>query len=365
MFILLLILALFIGFVLLFLQLPQFGKAPSGERLQRIKQSPHYQNGAFVNEELTGTFSEGHTFGSVLYGFFFAKKPDLKPKEPIPSIFTDLHQLPADAKILVWFGHSSYFLQIGGLKFLVDPVFSGNVSPIPGSNKAFKGSDVYTVEDLPAIDYLLITHDHYDHLDYQTVKGLKNKVQQVICGLGVGSHLERWGYPAERIIEKDWNESLVLERGLILHTLPTRHFSGRSFKRNNTLWLSFLLEAPNGKIYLGGDSGFGEHFAKIGDQFGPIDLAILENGQYNPAWHAIHCLPEETLKAAKALQSKRLMPVHSSKFALAMHPWYEPLTEITRLNAAYHVPLVTPLIGEEVYLNETGQTFHEWWKTVQ
>ncbi|WP_373548416.1 MBL fold metallo-hydrolase [Haliscomenobacter sp.] len=361
----LLLLALFIGFVLLFLQLPQFGKAPSGARLQRIKQSPHYQDGAFVNKEPTPNLSEGHSFGSVLYSFFFAKKPDLKPKEPIPSTFTDLYQLPANADVLVWFGHSSYYLQIGGVKFLIDPVFSGNVSPIPGSNQAFKGSDVYTVKNMPPIDYLLITHDHYDHLDYQTVTGLKDKVKQVICGLGVGSHLERWGYPAERIMEKDWNESLILEKGLTLHTLPTRHFSGRSFKRNNTLWLSFLLETPNGKIYLGGDSGYGEHFAKIGDQFGPIDLAILENGQYNPAWHAIHCLPEETLKAAKALQAKLLMPVHSSKFALAMHAWYEPLTEITRLNSGYLVPLVTPLIGECVNLKESGQAFQEWWKTLQ
>jgi L-ascorbate metabolism protein UlaG (beta-lactamase superfamily) len=365
MLIFLFILALFIAFVLLFLQLPQFGKVPSGERLQRFNQSQHYKDGAFVNQEATGTFSEGHSFGNVMYRILFEKKPDLKPKETIPSTFTDLHPLPADADVLVWFGHSSYFLQVGGLKFLIDPVFSGNASPIPGSNQAFKGSDIYAVKDMPAIDYLLITHDHYDHLDYATIKGLKNKVQMVICGLGVGSHLERWAYPAEQIIEKDWNESLVLEKGITLHTLPTRHFSGRTFKRNNTLWLSFLLETPNGKFYLGGDSGYGEHFAKIGNQFGPIDLAILENGQYNPAWHAIHCSPEETLKAAKDLQVKRLMPVHSSKFALAMHPWYEPLTEITRLNSSYLVPLVTPMIGERVNLQETRQVFSEWWKMVQ
>lgn len=365
MFILVLILTLFIGFVLLFLQLPQFGKAPSGERLQRIKQSPHYKGTAFANEEETGAFSEGHTFGGVLYSFLFEKKLDQKPQKTIPSTFTDLHQLPADEDGLVWFGHSSYFLQVGGVKFLIDPVFSGNASPISGSNRAFEGSDVYTVKDIPAIDYLLITHDHYDHLDYPTVKALQDKVQMVICGLGVGSHLERWGYPADRIIEKDWYESLTLEKGMTLHTLPIRHFSGRTFRRNNTLWLSFLLESPKGKFYLGGDSGYGEHFAKIGDQFGPIDLAILENGQYNPAWHEIHCFPEETLKAAKALKAKRLMPVHSSKFALAMHPWYEPLTEITRLNGGYDVPLVTPMIGECINLQESGQVFQEWWTTVR
>ncbi|WP_421799319.1 MBL fold metallo-hydrolase [Haliscomenobacter sp.] len=365
MLIFLFILALFIGLVVLYLQLPQFGKAPSGERLQRIKQSPHYKETAFANEEATGTFSEGHTFGGVLYSFLFEKKPDQMPKERVPSTFTDLHQLPADVDALVWFGHSSYFLQVGGIKFLIDPVFSGNASPISGSNQAFKGSDIYAVKDMPALDYLLITHDHYDHLDYPTVKALQDKVQMVICGLGVGSHLERWGYPADRIIEKDWYESLTLGKGMTLHTLPTRHFSGRTFRRNNTLWLSFLLESPNGKFYLGGDSGYGEHFAKIGDQFGPIDLAILENGQYNPAWHEIHCFPEETLKAAKALKAKRLMPVHSSKFALAMHPWYEPLTEITRLDSGYDVPLVTPMIGECVNLQESGQVFQEWWKTLR
>lgn len=359
------IIALFIGLVMLYLQLPQFGKAPSGERLQRIKQSPHYKDTAFANEEATGTFSEEHTFGGVLYSFLFEKKPDQKPQKNIPTTFTDLHQLPADVDGLVWFGHSSYFLQVGGLKFLIDPVFSGNASPISGSNQAFKGSDVYAVKDIPALDYLLITHDHYDHLDYPTVKALQDKVKMVICGLGVGSHLERWGYPADRIIEKDWYESLALEKGMTLHTLPTRHFSGRTFRRNNTLWLSFLLESPNGKFYLGGDSGYGEHFAKIGDQFGPIDLAILENGQYNPAWHEIHCFPEETLKAAKALKAKRLMPVHSSKFALAMHPWYEPLTEITSMNSGYQVPLVTPIIGECVNLQESRQVFQEWWTQLQ
>lgn len=351
-------------FVLLYMQLPKFGKAPSGERLERILKSPHYKDGSFTNLTPTPTLAEGFSYFEIMYNFFFKKHPDLYPKEPLPSAFTDLHKLPADADVLVWFGHSSYYMQVDGYKFLVDPVFSAEASPVPGSNKAFKGSNVYTADDIPAIDYLLISHDHYDHLDYETVKALKDKVSYVVCGLGVGSHLEHWGYPAERIIEKDWNDTINLGKGLKIYTLTARHFSGRVFKRNNTLWLSYLLETPNRKIYVGGDSGYEGHFAEIGKRFGTIDLAILENGQYNVAWQAIHCLPEETLKAARDLHAKRLMPVHSSKFALGMHAWYEPLSEISRLNNQYRIPLVTPMIGEQVNLNDAAQTFKEWWNIV-
>ncbi len=356
------VLVLFAGIVLLYMQLPAFGSAPSGERLEKMMKSPHYKNGTFENEEFTPEITKGYSFFRVMFDFMFRKNPDLIPKDSLPSVMTDLHALPTDSDLLVWFGHSSYYLQVNGKKFLVDPVFSNNASPVPGSNKAFKGSNVYSVEDIPAIDYLLISHDHYDHLDYATVKGLKDKVRYVICGLGVGAHLERWGYPADRIIEKDWDETVDLGNGMKIHTLTARHFSGRKFKRNNTLWLSFLLETSYKKYFLGGDSGYGKHFARIGKQFGPIDLAILENGQYNIAWHAIHCLPEETLKAAKDLRAKQLMPVHSSKFALGMHAWYEPLDEISRLNSAYHFPLVTPMIGEVVNLNNDSQVFKEWWK---
>lgn len=353
------------AFALFYIQLPKFGKAPSGERLERISKSPHYKDGSFVNLSPTSMLAEGFSYAKIMYNFFFKKHPDLIPKEKLPSVFTNLHKLAADTDVLVWFGHSSYFMQVDGLTFLVDPVFSENASPVPGSNKAFAGSNVYTADDMPKIDYLLISHDHYDHLDYETVTALRDKVRYVVCGLGVGSHLEHWGYPTNRIIEKDWNETVDLDNGLKIYTLPARHFSGRKFKRNNTLWLSFLLETPIRKIFIGGDSGYDNHFAEIGKRFGTIDLAILENGQYNVAWQAIHCLPEETLKAAAELNAKRLMPVHSSKFALGMHAWYEPLSEISRLNSQSNLPLVTPMIGEQVNLNDTTQSFSEWWKELK
>ncbi|MFV0540201.1 MAG: MBL fold metallo-hydrolase [Aestuariibaculum sp.] len=349
------------------MQQPKFGKAPHGKRLELIKQSPHYNNAKDVFENIhhTPTLTEGYSMLDVLSNQFFKSHPDQIPTESIPSVKTNLKALDLNNDILVWFGHSSYLLQIEGIRFLIDPVFSGNASPIPESVKAFKGSNIYTVEDMPNIDYLLISHDHYDHLDYKTIIGLKDKVKQVICGLGVGSHFEYWGYNPDIITEKDWYETIALKNNIIIHTTPARHFSGRTFKRNNTLWQSYVLETPSKKLFLGGDSGYDSHFKAIGDKFGPFDLAIMENGQYNKAWEAIHTLPEQVLKAATDLKAKRIFPVHSSKFVLALHPWNEPLNEVFRISKNYNIPLVTPIIGEKVMLNDSTQIFDTWWKDVK
>lgn len=305
--------------------------------------------------------TEGHSIAGVTYSFLFKKEPRRKPLDSIPSVKTDLLHLPKDQNVLVWFGHSSYFIQLDGKRMLVDPVFSGNASPVRGTNKSFKGSDIYTTADLPGIDYLFITHDHYDHLDYETVVAIKDRIGKVICGLGVGSHLEYWGYAPDKIVELDWNDSVELGDGFTIYATPARHFSGRSFTRNNTLWVSFVLKSPGKKLFLGGDSGFDKHFADIGNRFGPFDLAILENGQYDEAWRYIHSRPEETLMAAIDLKAKRMFPVHSGKFKMGNHAWDEPLTKISELNKMYKVPLVTPRIGEPVNLDDTTQSFKEWW----
>jgi L-ascorbate metabolism protein UlaG (beta-lactamase superfamily) len=277
----------------------------------------------------------------------------------------DLHHLPADSAALVWFGHSSCFIQVGGKRILIDPVLSANASPVPGSVKAFEGTTSYTVADLPDIDYLLISHDHYDHLDYETVLALKDKAKKVICGLGVGAHFEYWGYPTGKIIECDWHQKIDLDSGMAIYTLPARHKSGRGLKQNNTLWLSFLLQTPEIKIYISGDGGYDNHFKAIGDQFGPIDLAIMEDGQYDSAWHYVHLLPEEALKAAQDLKAKKVLPVHHSKFVLARHAWNEPLDKMAMLAAAHHIALATPLMGEIVNLNDSSRIFDRWWRAVQ
>ena len=349
----------------LFMRQAQFGQAPAGEHLEKITESPNYESGQFNNLNFTPDLSDGHSMTGIIYDQFFKSHPRTEPSEPLPSQKTNLLTLPENENVLIWFGHSSYFIQLDGKKILVDPVFSGNASPIPGTVKAFPGTDIYSAEDLPEIDYLFISHDHYDHLDYKTITSLKDKVKQVICGLGVGSHFERWGYSDDQITEQDWYDELKPDSGFVIRTLPARHFSGRSFTRKNTLWASYLFESPSQKIYFGGDSGYDPFFAEIGEKYGPIDLAILDNGQYNVAWRELHLFPEEVVQAAKDLKAKRLFPVHSSKFVLAMHPWDEPLNEVNRLNDPNPIPLVTPMIGEKVNLDDSTQTFTKWWENIE
>lgn len=359
------IVVLFIAIVFLYMRLPKFGANPSGERLSNMQNSPRYSSGKFANTNYTPQITEGYSMSQVLYEFIFKKTQGRSPVNVVPSVKNDLLKYPLDKDILVWFGHSSYYIQIGEIRLLIDPVFSGNASPIPGTNKSFRGSDIYSVDDLPDIDYLIITHDHYDHLDYKTIKSLLGKVNRVICGLGVGAHLEFWGFNNEFIIERDWYETIELDNNILLHTLPARHFSGRGFKRCNTLWMSFLLQTPNMKIYLGGDSGYDTHFSEIGNQFGPIDLALLDNGQYDAKWRYIHALPEEVMQAAIDLKTIRLMPIHSAKFVLANHTWDEPLKRITELSIEHNLPMVTPMIGEIVNLSDIKNEYIRWWEDVR
>lgn len=358
---------LLLAVIIYFLLHPRFGKRPSGERLALMQKSPQFKDGKFENRSFTPDLAEGYSYSEVLYEFFFKKVYRKIPTDPIPSVKTNLHELSPSDEIMVWFGHSSYFIQLKGKRFLIDPVFSGNASPIYGSTKSFKGTDIYSAEDFPEIDYLLITHDHYDHLDYKTIMDLKPKIKTVICPLGVGSHFEFWKFPIENIIEKDWHEKTTLDQNITLYTAPTRHFSGRSIYRCNTLWTSFILEAENFKMYLGGDSGYDTHYAETGDKYGPFDIAVIDNGQYNEKWKYIHNMPENVIKAMKDLKAKRVFPVHSSKFPLSLHAWDEPLIRITELNtaSANPIPIITPMIGELVELKNEKQEFKQWWKGIK
>jgi L-ascorbate metabolism protein UlaG (beta-lactamase superfamily) len=357
------ILFVFIIAIVLFMRQPQFGRQPSGEKLKRIESSPNYRDGQFQNLHHTPSLTEGASYTRVMREFFFTKKQRPKPTERLPSHKTDLLQLDPGKDVLVWFGHSSYFIQLSRKKILVDPVFSGNASPIKFTTRSFKGSDIYTTDEIPAIDYLFITHDHYDHLDHQTIVKLKPKIKKIITGLGVGDHLERWGYDPKIILEKDWNETIVLDEGFTVNTTPARHFSGRGFKRNISLWMSFVLTTPRRKIFIGGDSGYDTHFAEIGEKYGPFDLAILENGQYNKYWKYIHMMPEEVVQAAEDLKAKRVFPVHWSKFSLSMHPWDEPITRVYNEAKRKGVNLVHPLIGEALELDQIVKST-AWWERI-
>jgi L-ascorbate metabolism protein UlaG (beta-lactamase superfamily) len=346
-----------------FMQQPQFGKVVTGSNMAAIAKSPNYRNGQFKNLSYTPNLKEGVSFFTVMKDFFFAKSKRSRPTHILPSLKINLLTVDPGKNILVWFGHSSYFMQIDGKKILVDPVFSGNASPVKFTTKSFPGSDAYTVDDMPEIDYLFITHDHYDHLDYETIKKLQPKVRKVITGLGVGAHLRYWGYDKDIIAEKDWNEEIILDAGFIVNTTSARHFSGRKFKRNNSIWSSFVLTTPSIKIFIGGDSGYDTYFKDIGNKYGPFDLAILECGQYNEHWKYIHMMPEEVVQAAIDLKAEKLMPVHWSKFSLALHDWDEPIIRVTRESKKRNVPIITPMIGQEVDLKGSA-TFSNWWEKV-
>lgn len=348
-----------------YMKQPQFGALPEGDRLARVKNSPHYNNGKFRNRFEKPVISESYSMLGEGYNTVFKEHLRTEPLDSIPSIKTNLSDLNPTSNWIVWFGHSSALLQINGKKILIDPVFSGHASPLPWGVTAYKGSDVYSAADMPVIDYLIISHDHYDHLDYETIIALKDKVKHVVCGLGVGAHFERWGYAADQIMEKDWYEKIELDKSLTIHTLPSHHDSGRGFTSAQSLWMSYLFESPDMKIYYSGDGGYDSRFKEIGEKFGPIDVVIMEAGQYDKAWQSVHELPEEIVKATTELKATRLLPVHNSKFTLGKHPWDEPLVKLTDLTKNTKIKLMTPMIGEVARLNDSNQVFKKWWVGVR
>ena len=352
----------------LFTQRPEFGRLPQGERLARMEASPHYRNGKFQNLVPVQVMNEenGENRFVAMAKFLFGDKSHLSPKQVMLSKKTDLHSLNPHDDVVVWLGHSSFFMQLGGYRILIDPVFSSYASPIFFINKAFPGSNVYTAEDMPEIDVLAISHDHWDHLDYPTIMALKPKVKRIVCPLGVGEYFESWGFEKELLHEEDWDTEIKLTDDLSIHILPSQHFSGRFLTSNPTLWCGFAFVTPQRKVYYTGDGGYGAHFKAIGQKFGGFDLMLGENGQYNMAWHAIHMLPEETAQAAVDVGAKMLLPAHSGKFALSRHPWQEPYQRLSQASQGKGYKLMTPEIGEAAYI-ASGQAgdFDAWWERMQ
>ncbi len=343
-----------------FMQTASFGQLPKDKRLARIQKSPNFKDGQFQNLSPTPDLAEGVSYYAVMKEFMFQKSKRNTPVDSLPSQKTDLKALQPEESVLVWFGHSSYFIQVDGKRILIDPVFSGAASPIKATTRSYMGSDVYSVDDFPAIDYLFISHDHWDHLDYETIIQLKPKVKKVITGLGVGAHFERWGYDTSKVLETDWYDVSVLDEAFKVTTTPARHFSGRGFSRNKSLWASFVLQTPSMKLYIGGDSGYDSHFKDIGQKYGPFDLALLECGQYDKSWKYIHMMPEEVVQATKDLGAYRLMPVHWSKFSLGNHAWDDPILRVTAAAKEQGVSICTPMIGEKLSLKDSIK-HSPWW----
>ncbi len=352
-------LILFIAIVVVLLfNLESFGQLPKGKRAQKIKSLTNYRLNALQNRNETPMKPHDVTYQQMIRKMLFQKHPDKIPESELPHKTPDFtSNLPA----ITWFGHSSYLLQLEGLNILVDPVFSKRTSPFQFiGTKAFKGTDFFDLSLLPAVDYIIITHDHYDHLDYNTIKKLKDSAVKFITSIGVGAHLERWGINPDRVSELSWGEVVTVNDQVQIVADVCRHFSGRGLKRNQSLWSAFIILTSNGNYYLGGDSGYDQHFKETGEKYGPFELVILECGQYNEMWPLIHMFPEQTVLAAQDLQAKKLMPVHWGKFALAMHPWDDSIKRVVAAAERVKLPLMTPYLGETRKINDHSDNLH-WW----
>ncbi|RZK03165.1 MAG: MBL fold metallo-hydrolase [Flavobacterium sp.] len=358
------IILLIIVSVYLFLKQPSFGAISGGKRLERIRQSPNYRDGKFQNLSETPMMTKDASMPKIMWNFLFNREKT-DPEKPIPTVKSNL-KAPTNGKtIITWFGHSSYFLLMDGVNILVDPVFSQRTSPVQWfGTKAFLGTSIYGADDFPEIDVLLLTHDHYDHLDYNTIKNFKTKIKRFITTLGVGAHLEKWGIEGDKITELDWNDEIIIQNNIKINCLTARHFSGRGMtKRNQSLWASFAIKSSSANIYIGGDSGYDAHFAAIGNKFGPFDLAILECGQYNKFWPYIHMMPEQTAQAAKDLKADVLLPVHWGKFKLSSHFWSEPVNRVKTKANEIGQKITTPMIDEQIILGEKYPD-KKWWENI-
>ncbi|MEJ5995481.1 MBL fold metallo-hydrolase [Pedobacter sp. Du54] len=340
------------------LNIPVFGKHPEGVRLQKIKNLPNYSDGEIKNLTLTPAKADDVSYFQLVLRAIKGNKNG-SPKKTLPHVKPDFSSsIPFK---LTWFGHSSYLIQLEGKNILVDPVFSEKTSPFQFlGTKRFDGTNFIQPDDLPNIDLMIITHDHYDHLDYASILKLKPKTRHFLTSMGVGAHLERWGIASNQITELVWGERTSPMVNFTFTATTARHFSGRGFKRNQTAWSSFVLKTETCTVFIGGDSGTGIHFKEIGEKYGPFDLSILECGQYNSMWPFIHMFPEEVAQAAIDLNSAVLMPVHWAKFRLALHDWDDPIKRLITKSDELGVKLATPMLGQSFYLNDTLPT-KQWW----
>ena len=346
---------------------PQFGARMSGARLERAKANPQYRDGRFVNVQ-----PEAPTTLAALGDYVvrqFSGDEVRVPPAPVPVRVVDAAALAlapgASALRALWIGHASTYVELDGLRLLLDPVFAERVSPLPVGPRRFHPPPI-ALADLPPIDAVLVSHDHYDHLDMATVRHLAARGARFFVPLGIGAHLERWGVPTAQIDEMEWWQRRTL-RGVEFVCTPTRHYSGRGLSdRSATLWSSWSVLGPRHRIYYSGDTGYSTHFAEIGSRLGPFDIAFVKIGAYGPgaSWLDIHMPPEQSVQAHREVRARRMFPVHWSTFNLAYHDWDEPIrrtvAEATRLG----VDVVTPRLGEWVDADRPFQST-PWWEAVR
>lgn len=351
--------------VFLFMQFsPQFGGKASKDAIATYKKSENYKDGIFKNTNEVKLDMSLKDMGKSLLGFF-KSQPNTKPNQDLPLVKIDSLNVANYKGLtrLVWFGHSTFLLQTEGKTILIDPMLGEVPSPHPAlGSKRFNNELPITIEKLPKIDAVLISHDHYDHLDYESIKALKDKVEHFYMPLGVGAHLLKWKVDKNKITELDWWQETTF-KGLKFVCTPAQHFSGRGLSdRAKTLWSSWIVQSSTDNIFFSGDSGYADHFKSIGKKYGPFDFAMIECGQYNKMWPEIHMFPEETVQAGIDVKAKKIMPIHWGAFKLAMHTWTDPIERFTRTAQTKDITVVTPKIGEQIFPKDTTYTAKNWWK---
>lgn len=342
---------------------PQFGAKPSGEHLKRISQSENFQNGQFANGIETKMDFSFSNVNKMIWEFFTAT--NTSPKAALPVKFeNNTPENTGDSLVYItWYGHSAFLLEMEGKRLLLDPMFGPAASPVSFTSQRFPYEKPIDLNQFNDIDAVIISHDHYDHLDYPSITRLKGEVGHFFVPLGVGAHLVHWGVAPEKITELDWWEGGTLDH-LSFTATPARHFSGRGLTdRQKTLWASWVLEGKGSKIYFSGDSGYGPHFREIKEKFGSFDFAMMECGQYNEKWEAIHMMPEQTAQAAIDVGAKVMMPIHWGAFSLAPHTWTDPITRLLQAAEAQNIPVIHPVIGDRFAV---GNDFpkEKWWESV-
>lgn len=348
---------------------PEFGGDHSAEDIERYKTTGHYVDAEeeFVNYHPAEL---GFSFDTMLAitKEYFSDDLNNVPKEEIPVLKQDslnLVKTKAEAK-LIWFGHSAFLLQLDGKNILLDPMFGEVPSPIDfmAKGRFFKELPL-AIEKLPQIDFVFISHDHYDHLDYESIQKLKAKTKAFILPIGVGAHFRSWDVEESKIHEYNWWDEDSID-GLNFAFTPSRHFSGRGIlDRNATLWGSWVIEGKDQKLFFSGDGGYDDHFEKIGEKFGPFNVAMVECGQYNKRWKDIHMAPEESAQAVKDLNAVVGIPIHWGGFSLSLHDWNEPPVRIKKAADLLGVKVVTPQIGETMKLDSVTVGYNPWWESIK
>ena len=340
---------------------PQFGGTVSATRKSAYSKSKHWNGKVFENVVETTMDVNLKTMPKLLKAQFTDREVR-SPIAPIPVIpFEQKAFDEGNGPKFIWCGHSVLLLKLNGKNILIDPMLGPDAAPIaPFPTKRFSEDTLEVINALPPIDLMLMTHDHYDHLDLASMRKLKSKVSTIYASLGIRRHLERWGFKNHTIREFDWWEKATFGEIEITFT-PSRHFSGRGLSdRAKCLWGGWVFKSPDYSVYWSGDGGYGAHFKEVGNKLGPFDWTFIECGQYNELWRQIHLHPEESVQASLDAQSKIVTPVHWAGFALALHPWKEPIERFTREAKSKSLAVHTPKIGELVDMKQRGPST-DWW----